>query len=264
MRNTMCLLLVSVMLCACSSSEASPSKSSAVDMQSSVSEESVAVSETSLEADSKSKTEEQNMYSETNADGICLELAEVLGSDPVYALTFKKKDTNTDKYLNFIDSSDDKKDGIDDINITLEPDTYFGYSFEPEGECHVDICNVDGNDAIKIKISDLEYTFTPNKEKTEEKILDKRIQIKDESVTVKKAVFYPEYVALYLDENIYKAYDNIFWALDAEGNRKTPIVYEREDGKVLVYSKKDIMYNNALHLQGEYNEGYDNIQIELN
>ena len=107
MRNTMCLLLVSVMLCACSSSEASPSKSSAVDMQSSVSEESVAVSETSLEADSKSKTEEQNMYSETNADGICLELAEVLGSDPVYALTFKKKDTNTDKYLNFIDSSDD-------------------------------------------------------------------------------------------------------------------------------------------------------------
>ena len=160
MRNTMCLLLVSVMLCACSSSEASPSKSSTVDMQSSVSEESVAVSETSLEADSKSKTEEQNMYSETNADGVRLELSEVLGSDPVYALTFKKKDTNTDKYLNFIDPSDTKGDGIDDIDITLEPDTYFGYSFEPEGECHVDICNVDGNDTIKIKIADLEYTFT--------------------------------------------------------------------------------------------------------
>ena len=68
---------------------------------------------------------------------------------------------------------------------------------------------------------------------------------------------------LYLGENTAKAYDNVFWALDTEGNRKTPIVYEQEEGKVLVYSKKDVMYNNALHLQGEYNEGYDNIDIEL-
>ena len=264
MRNTMCLLLVSVMLCACSSSEASPSKSSTIDMQSSVSEESVAVSETSLEADSKSKTEEQNMYSETNADGIRLELSEVLGSDPVYALTFKKKDTNTDKYLNFIDPSDTKGDGIDDIDITLEPDTYFGYSFEPEGECHVDICNVDGNDTIKIKIADLEYTFIPNKEKTEEKMLDKKIQIKDESVTVKKAVFYPEYVALYLTDGTDKVYESMFLAIDAKGEKKGPIVYQKEDGKVLVYKKEDIMHNSALHLQvGQSNE-LENVDIELN
>ena len=116
---------------------------------------------------------------------------------------------------------------------------------------------------VKIIISGIEYTFTPNKENTEEKTINKTVKIKAGEVTIRKALFYPEYVALYLGENTAKAYDNVFWALDTEGNRKTPIVYEQEEGKVLVYSKKDVMYNNALHLQGEYNEGYDNIDIEL-
>ena len=262
MRNIMYLLLLSVMLCACSSSNDIASTQASSDTKISISEKSNKGSK--KESAEDSKADEQNMFSETNEDGIRLELIEVSGADPIYTLTFKKKDTKSGKYLKFLNSKPKKGVGLPNIDIKVEPESGYGYWVSPDYECHVNIFNIDRNDMVKIIISGIQYTFTPNKENTEEKTIDKTVQVKAGEVTIRKALFYPEYVALYLDENIYKAYDNIFWALDAEGNRKTPIVYEREDGKVLVYSKKDIMYNNALHLQGEYNERYDNIQIELN
>lgn len=262
MRNIMYLLLLSVMLCACSSSNDIASTQASSDTKVSISEKSNKGSK--KESAEDSKADEQNMFSETNEDGIRLELIEVSGADPIYTLTFKKKDTKSGKYLKFLNSKPKKGVGLPNIDIKVEPESGYGYWVSPDDECHVNIFNIDRNDMVKIIISGIQYTFTPNKENTEEKTIDKTVQVKAGEVTIRKALFYPEYVALYLDENIYKAYDNIFWALDTEGNRKTPIVYEREDGKVLVYSKKDIMYNNALHLQGEYNERYDNIQIELN
>ena len=262
MRNIMYLLFLSVMLCACSSSNDIASTQASSDTKVSISEKSNKGSK--KESAEDSKADEQNMFSETNEDGIRLELIEVSGADPIYTLTFKKKDTKSGKYLKFLNSKPKKGVGLPNIDIKVEPESGYGYWVSPDDECHVNIFNIDRNDMVKIIISGIQYTFTPNKENTEEKTIDKTVQVKAGEVTIRKALFYPEYVALYLDENIYKAYDNIFWALDAEGNRKTPIVYEREDGKVLVYSKKDVMYNNALHLQGEYNEGYDNIQIELN
>ena len=262
MRNIMYLLFLSVMLCACSSSNDIASTQASSDTKVSISEKSNKGSK--KESAEDSKADEQNMFSETNEDGIRLELIEVSGADPIYTLTFKKKDTKSGKYLKFLNSKPKKGVGLPNIDIKVEPESGYGYWVSPDDECHVNIFNIDRNDMVKIIISGIQYTFTPNKENTEEKTIDKTVQVKAGEVTIRKALFYPEYVALYLDESIYKAYDNIFWALDAEGNRKTPIVYEREDGKVLVYSKKDIMYNNALHLQGEYNEGYDNIQIELN
>jgi len=258
----MYLLFLSVMLCACSSSNDIASTQASSDTKVSISEKSNKGSK--KESAEDSKADEQNMFSETNEDGIRLELIEVSGADPIYTLTFKKKDTKSGKYLKFLNSKPKKGVGLPNIDIKVEPESGYGYWVSPDDECHVNIFNIDRNDMVKIIISGIQYTFTPNKENTEEKTIDKTVQVKAGEVTIRKALFYPEYVALYLDENIYKAYDNIFWALDAEGNRKTPIVYEREDGKVLVYSKKDVMYNNALHLQGEYNEGYDNIQIELN
>ena len=262
MRNIMYLLLLSVMLCACSSSNDIASTQASSDTKVSISEKSNKGSK--KESAEDSKADEQNMFSETNKDGIRLELIEVSGADPIYTLTFKKKDTKSGKYLKFLNSKSKKGVGLPNIDIKVEPESGYGYWVSPDDECHVNIFNIDRNDIVKIIISGIQYTFTPNKENTEEKTIDKTVQVKAGEVTIRKALFYPEYVALYLDENISKAYDNIFWALDTEGNRKTPIVYEREDGKVLVYSKKDVMYNNALHLQGEYNEGYDNIQIELN
>ena len=262
MRNIMYLLLLSVMLCACSSSNDIASTQASSDTKVSISEKSNKGSKEDSAEDSKA--DEQNMFSETNEDGIRLELVEVSGADPIYTLTFKKKDTKSGKYLKFLNSKPKKGVGLPNIDIKVEPESGYGYWVSPEDECHVNIFNIDRNDMVKIIISGIEYTFTPNKENTEEKTINKTVKIKADEVTIRKALFYPEYVALYLDENTAKAYDNIFWALDTEGNRKTPIVYEQEEGKVLVYSKKDIMYNNALHLQGEYNEGYDNIQIELN
>mgnify|MGYP000986243368 FL=1 len=262
MRNIMYLLFLSVMLCACSSSNDIASTQASSDTKVSISEKSNKGSK--KESAEDSKADEQNMFSETNEDGIRLELIEVSGADPIYTLTFKKKDTKSGKYLKFLNSKPKKGVGLPNIDIKVEPESGYGYWVSPDDECHVNIFNIDRNDMVKIIISGIQYTFTPNKENTEEKTIDKTVQVKAGEVTIRKALFYPEYVALYLDENIYKAYDNIFWALDTEGNRKTPIVYEREDGKVLVYSKKDILYNNALHLQGEYNERYDNIQIELN
>ena len=261
MRNMMCLLLLSVMLCACSSSNNIASTQAASDTKVSISEKSNKGSK--KESAEDSKADEQNMFSETNEDGIRLELVEVSGADPIYTLTFKKKDTKSGKYLKFMNSKPKKGVGLPNIDIKVEPESGYGYWVSPDDECHVNIFNIDRNDMVKIIISGIEYTFTPNKENTEEKTINKTVKIKAGEVTIRKALFYPEYVALYLDENTAKAYDNIFWALDTEGNRKTPIVYEQEEGKVLVYSKKDVMYNNALHLQGEYNEGYDNIDIEL-
>ena len=261
MRNIMYLLLLSVMLCACSSSNDIASTQASSDTKVSISEKSNKGSK--KESAEDSKADEQNMFSETNEDGIRLELVEVSGADPIYTLTFKKKDTKSGKYLKFLNSKPKKGVGLPNIDIKVEPESGYGYWVSPEDECHVNIFNIDRNDMVKIIISGIEYTFTPNKENTEEKTINKTVKIKAGEVTIRKALFYPEYVALYLDENTAKAYDNIFWALDAEGNRKTPIVYEQEEGKVLVYSKKDVIYNNALHLQGEYNEGYDNIDIEL-
>ena len=261
MRNIMYLLLLSVMLCACSSSNDIASTQASSDTKVSISEKSNKGSK--KESAEDSKADEQNMFSETNEDGIRLELIEVSGADPIYTLTFKKKDTKSGKYLKFLNSKPKKGVGLPNIDIKVEPESGYGYWVSPDDECHVNIFNIDRNDMVKIIISGIEYTFTPNKENTEEKTINKTVKIKAGEVTIRKALFYPEYVALYLDENTAKAYDNIFWALDTEGNRKTPIVYEQEEGKVLVYSKKDIMYNNALHLQGEYNEGYDNIDIEL-
>ena len=261
MRNIMYLLLLSVMLCACSSSNDIASTQASSDTKFSISEKSNKGSK--KESAEDSKADEQNMFSETNEDGIRLELIEVSGADPIYTLTFKKKDTKSGKYLKFLNSKPKKGVGLPNIDIKVEPESGYGYWVSPEDECHVNIFNIDRNDMVKIIISGIEYTFTPNKENTEEKTINKTVKIKAGEVTIRKALFYPEYVALYLGENTAKAYDNIFWALDTEGNRKTPIVYEQEEGKVLVYSKKDVMYNNALHLQGEYNEGYDNIDIEL-
>jgi hypothetical protein len=257
----MYLLLLSVMLCACSSSNDIASTQASSDTKVSISEKSNKGSK--KESAEDSKADEQNMFSETNEDGIRLELVEVSGADPIYTLTFKKKDTKSGKYLKFLNSKPKKGVGLPNIDIKVEPESGYGYWVSPEDECHVNIFNIDRNDMVKIIISGIEYTFTPNKENTEEKTINKTVKIKAGEVTIRKALFYPEYVALYLGENTAKAYDNIFWALDTEGNRKTPIVYEQEEGKVLVYSKKDVMYNNALHLQGEYNEGYDNIDIEL-
>ena len=261
MRNIMYLLFLSVMLCACSSSNDIASTQASSDTKVSISEKSNKGSK--KESAEDSKADEQNMFSETNEDGIRLELIEVSGADPIYTLTFKKKDTKSGKYLKFLNSKPKKGVGLPNIDIKVEPESGYGYWVSPDDECHVNIFNIDRNDMVKIIISGIEYTFTPNKENTEEKTINKTVKIKAGEVTIRKALFYPEYVALYLDENTAKAYDNIFWALDTEGNRKTPIVYEQEEGKVLVYSKKDVMYNNALHLQGEYNEGYDNIDIEL-
>ena len=261
MRNIMYLLLLSVMLCACSSSNDIASTQASSDTKVSISEKSNKGSK--KESAEDSKADEQNMFSETNEDGIRLELIEVSGADPIYTLTFKKKDTKSGKYLKFLNSKPKKGVGLPNIDIKVEPESGYGYWVSPEDECHVNIFNIDRNDMVKIIISGIEYTFTPNKENTEEKTINKTVKIKAGEVTIRKALFYPEYVALYLGENTAKAYDNVFWALDTEGNRKTPIVYEQEEGKVLVYSKKDVMYNNALHLQGEYNEGYDNIDIEL-
>ena len=261
MRNIMYLLLLSVMLCACSSSNDIASTQASSDTKVSISEKSNKGSK--KESAEDSKADEQNMFSETNEDGIRLELIEVSGADPIYTLTFKKKDTKSGKYLKFLNSKPKNGVGLPNIDIKVEPESGYGYWVSPEDECHVNIFNIDRNDMVKIIISGIEYTFTPNKENTEEKTINKTVKIKAGEVTIRKALFYPEYVALYLGENTAKAYDNVFWALDTEGNRKTPIVYEQEEGKVLVYSKKDVMYNNALHLQGEYNEGYDNIDIEL-
>ena len=263
MRNIMYLLLLSVMLCACSSSNDIPGTQTTSNAEGGISD-AFDNFDITLFGQRIRWIFEQNMFSETNEDGIRLELIEVSGADPIYTLTFKKKDTKSGKYLKFMNSKPNKGAGLPNIDVRMELESGYGYWVSPDDECHVNVFNVDRNDMVKIIISGIEYTFTPNKENTEEKTIDKTVQVKAGEVTIRKALFYPEYVALYLDENIYKAYDNIFWALDAEGNRKTPIVYEQEEGKVLVYSKKDVMYNNALHLQGEYNEGYDNIEIELN
>ena len=68
MKKIMCLLLLSAMLCACSSS---------TDTKDDISVESTEVSK--KDSDEESKADGQNMFSETDEDGIRLELVEVSG-----------------------------------------------------------------------------------------------------------------------------------------------------------------------------------------
>ena len=151
MRNIMYLLLLSVMLCACSSSNDIASTQAASDTKVSISEKSNKGSK--KESGEDSKADEQNMFSETNEDGIRLELVEVSGADPIYTLTFKKKDTKSGKYLKFLNSKPKKGVGLPNIDIKVEPESGYGYWVSPDDECHVNIFNIDRNDMVKIIIS---------------------------------------------------------------------------------------------------------------
>ena len=117
MRNMMCLLLLSVMLCACSSSNDVPSTQTISDTEGGISEE-ISVGSKADSAE-ESKANEHNMFSETNEDGIRLELIEVSGNDPIYTLTFKKKDTKSGKYLKFMNSKPNKGAGLPNIDVRM-------------------------------------------------------------------------------------------------------------------------------------------------
>ena len=74
-----------------------------------------------FQLESKTEKEIQDMYSETNSEGIRLELADVSGSDPIYSLAFKKQDTNTGNYLNYADLNSEASDNSDDLeNIDIK------------------------------------------------------------------------------------------------------------------------------------------------
>ena len=195
-----------------------------------------------------------------------MELAYVSGSDPIYRLAFKKQDTNTGNYLKYADLNSevsDNSDDIENIDIKVEPNCYFGYWLDSEDRLCLRICNIEGNDSIKVMIDGLEYTFSPNREKQEERVLNKSIEVKGESVLIEKAVFYPEYIALYLSEDIGNVYEDMFLAVDSEGKRTGPGVYWQEDNKVLIYKKENIINNDTLHLQvGQQNE-FEDINVEL-
>lgn len=262
--NLIYLLLVGLMLSGCASAEDSSSQASAqasaVESQSPIRKKSAKAEDKSIEGESESQ--KQNIYSETDEQGIRLEPIGVYGSAPVYKLAFKIKDTNTDTYLKFIHRSK-KGIGLSNISINIEPESEFGYWFDSEYTCYVNLCNINESDEIKIRINGLECTFAPRKENKEEQVLDKSIQIKEDSAVIKKAVFYPEYVALYLEESTGKMYENMFLAIDSKGERSGPIVYEQGKRKILVYKKESIMYDNALHLQIGQRKDFKNINIEL-
>jgi len=262
--NIIYLLFIIPILYGCTSAEASSGNLPSVTNSSAVIE---STKETiSVEDESKTEKEIQDIYSETNSEGIRLELADVSGSDPIYSLAFKKQDTNTGNYLNYADlnsEASDNSDDLENIDIKVEPNCYFGYWLDSEDRLCLSICNIEGNDSIKVMIDGLEYTFSPNREKQEERVLNKSIEVKDESVLIEKAVFYPEYIALYLSEDTGNVYENMFLAVDSEGKRTGPGVYWQEDNKVLIYKKENIINNDTLHLQvGQQNE-FEDINVEL-
>ena len=262
--NIIYLLLIIPILYGCTSAEASSGSLPSVTNSSAVIENTEET--TSVEDESKTEKEIQDMYSETNSDGIRLELADVSGSDPIYRLAFKKQDTNTGNYLNYADlnaEASDNSDDLENIDIKVEPNCYFGYWLDSEDRLCLSICNIEGNDSIKIMIDGLEYTFSPDREKQEERALNKSIEVKGESVLVEKAVIYPEYIALYLSKGTGNVYENMFLAVDSEGKRTGPGVYQQEDNKVLIYKKENIINNDTLHLQvGQQNE-FEDINVEL-
>jgi len=187
--NIIYLLLIIPILYGCTSAEASSGSLPSVTNSSAVIENTEET--TSVEDESKTEKEIQDMYSETNSDGIRLELADVSGSDPIYRLAFKKQDTNTGNYLNYADlnaEASDNSDDLENIDIKVEPNCYFGYWLDSEDRLCLSICNIEGNDSIKIMIDGLEYTFSPDREKQEERALNKSIEVKGESVLVEKAV----------------------------------------------------------------------------
>ena len=262
--NIIYLLFIIPILYGCTSAEASSGNLPSGTNSSAVIE---STNETiSVEDESKTEKEIQDIYSETNSEGIRLELADVSGSDPIYSLAFKKQDTNTGNYLNYADlnsEASDNSDDLENIDIKVEPNCYFGYWLDSEDRLCLSICNIEGNDSIKVMIDGLEYTFSPNREKQEERVLNKSIEVKDESVLIEKAVFYPEYIALYLSEDTGNVYENMFLAVDSEGKRTGPGVYWKEDNKVLIYKKENIINNDTLHLQvGQQNE-FEDINVEL-
>lgn len=262
--NIIYLLFIIPILYGCTSAEASSGNLPSVTNSSAMVE---STKETiSVEDESKTEKEIQDIYSETNSEGIRLELADVSGSDPIYSLAFKKQDTNTGNYLNYADlnsEASDNSDDLENIDIKVEPNCYFGYWLDSEDRLCLSICNIEGNDSIKVMIDGLEYTFSPNREKQEERVLNKSIEVKGESVLIEKAVFYPEYIALYLSEDTGNVYENMFLAVDSEGKRTGPGVYWQEDNKVLIYKKENIINNDTLHLQvGQQNE-FEDINVEL-
>ena len=259
--NIIYLLFIIPILYGCTSAEASSGNLPSVTNSSAVIE---STKETiSVEDESKTEKEIQDIYSETNSEGIRLELADVSGSDPIYTLTFKRKDTNTGNYLKYADLNEEKEDSLENIDIKVEPDSYYGYWLDSEDRLCLSICNIEGNDSIKVIIDGLEYTFSPNREKQEERVLNKSIEVKGESVLIEKAVFYPEYIALYLSEDTGNVYEDMFLAVDSEGKRTGPGVYWQEDNKVLIYKKENIINNDTLHLQvGQQNE-FEDINVEL-
>ena len=262
--NIIYLLFIIPILYGCTSAEASSGNLPSVTNSSAVIEN---TKETiSVEDESKTEKEIQDMYSETNSEGIRLELADVSGSDPIYRLAFKKQDTNTGNYLNYADlnaEASDNSDDLENIDIKVEPNCYFGYWLDSEDRLCLSICNIEGNDSIKVMIDGLEYTFSPNREKQEERTLSKSIEVKGESVLIEKAVVYPEYIALYLSKGTGNVYENMFLAVDSEGKRTGPGVYWQGDNKVLIYKKENIINNDTLHLQvGQQNE-FEDINVEL-
>ena len=97
----------------------------------------------------------------------------------------------------------------------------------------------------------------------EERVLNKNIQAKGESVLIEKAVFYPEYIALYLSKGTGNIYENMFLAVDSNGKRIGQGVYWQEDNKVLIYKKENVINNDTLYLQvGQQNE-FEDINVEL-
>lgn len=265
--NIIYLLFIIPILYGCTSAEASPENLSSVVYSSAVIESSTETLETEgTEEETKSVKEIQNVYSETNSDGICLELVDVSGSDPIYTLTFKRKDTNTGNYLNYADLNaevGDNSDNLENIDIKVEPNCYFGYWLDSEDRLCLSICNIGGNESIKVMIDGLEYTFSSDREKQEERALNKSIEVKGESVLIEKAVLYPEYIALYLSKGTGNVYENMFLAVDSEGKRTGPGVYWQEDDEVLIYKKENVINNDTLHLQvGQQNE-FEDINVEL-
>ena len=262
--NIIYLLFIIPILYGCTSAEALPENLSSVVDSSAVIESSTETLETEgTEDETKFVKEIQNVYSETNSDGICLELVDVSDSDPIYTLTFKRKNTNTGNYLKYANLNTEKEDSLDNIDIKVEPNSYYGYWLETEDSYSINICNIECNESIKFIIDGLEYTFSPDREKQEERVLNKNIEVKGESVLIEKAVFYPKYVALYLSKGTGNIYENMFLAVDSEGKRRGPGVYQLEDSKVLIYEREEVANDDTLHLQvGQQNE-FEDINVEL-
>lgn len=194
--NIIYLLFIIPILYGCTSAEASSGNLPSVADSSAVIENTK--EKISVEDESKTEKEIQDMYSETNSDGICLELVDVSGSDPIYTLTFKKKDTNTGNYLKYADLNEEKEDSLENIDIKVEPDSYYGFWLDSEDSCSVDICNIHDNESIKVTIDGLEYTFLPDREKKEERVLNKSIEVKGEVCINRKSCFLSEVCCIIL------------------------------------------------------------------